>query len=433
MDFRPDEAFALSLDKADPLASMRGEFLIPPAWAVTGRPGDTHASVYLTGNSLGCQPKAVAAALKQDLDDWANFGVEGHTHGKHPWLPAHEFCRSAAASLVGALAHEVVIMNSLTVNLHLLMVAFYRPTGERYKIMIEDSAFPSDSYAVGSQTAFHAPMAGFDPAGAVVRLKARVGEETLRTEDVVAAIEREGTSLALVMLSGVNYLTGQWFDMPAITKAGHAAGATVGWDLAHAAGNVPLALHDLGADFAAWCSYKFLNGGPGAVGGAFVHERHVARGDLAQFAGWWGNSPEGRFKMGPTFTPVASADRFQLSNPPIFSLTPVRESLAMFARVGMPALRAKAEKLTGYLEWMVDSLPGRPVNIITPREPKERGCALSLVFAKGAKAAMAALKEAGAICDFREPNVIRAAPVPMYNSFHDVYRFATILRQATAP
>ncbi|MGQ0628310.1 MAG: kynureninase [Phycisphaerales bacterium] len=426
------EASARREDDRDPLRAARALFHIPPASCVTGRSEDAHESIYLAGNSLGCQPRGVRAAIEQELLDWERLGVEGHIHGRHPWLPYHEELRASAARLVGALPAEVVVMNSLTVNLHLLMASFYRPTRERFKIVIEDSCFPSDSYAVQSQAAFHAPLAGFDAQHAIIRLRPRAGEETLRTEDAIAEINRHGPSVALVMLGGVNYLTGQWFDMPAITRAAHAAGAKVGWDLAHAAGNVPLDLHGLGADFAAWCSYKFLNGGPGALAGVFVHERHLADRSLPQFAGWWGVDPATRFRMGPDFVPVASADRYQLSNPPIFSMTPVRVSLEIFDRFGMAALRAKSRRLTAYLEALLDAIPGRPARSITPRDPEQRGAALSLVFAKGAKEAMDELKRAGVVCDFREPNVIRAAPVPLYTSFHDVWCFAEILRRTFA-
>lgn len=445
MTFQDNEAFALQMDQADPLKGLRELFCIPPAKAAVAGGDLTLAagvdpegpSIYLTGNSLGCMPRSVGAAIEQELSDWASLGVEGHLHGKHAWLPYHEFVRASLARLVGAKASEVVCMNSLTVNLHLLMVSFYRPTSERYKIMIEDAAFPSDSYAVASQAAFHARHEDFDPREAVVRLKARPGEETLRTEDILAEIQRQGESLALVMLGGVNYLTGQWFDMPAITAAGHAAGAMVGWDLAHAAGNVPLELHAWGADFAAWCSYKYLNSGPGAVAGAFVHERHLADRTLPQFAGWWGNDPAGRFAMGPEFTPVASADRWQLSNPPILALAPVMKSLEIFDQVGMESLRRKSLLLTGYLERVIEAVHGetggggrtmQAITVVTPREPERRGCALSLRLNRGPDDVLGALKRGGAICDFRHPDIIRAAPVPLYTSFHDVWRFGEVLK-----
>ncbi|MCW5764817.1 MAG: kynureninase [Phycisphaeraceae bacterium] len=436
-----DERFALALDERDPLRRCRDLFVIPPASAAVAGKADAALdpsvdpaapSVYLTGNSLGCMPRAVPAAIQRELEDWQALGVEGHLHGRRPWFSYHELARQSAARLVGALPGEVVCMNSLTVNLHLLMISFYRPTADRYRIMIEDSAFPSDSYAVASQARLHAARAGFNPDDAIVRLRPRAGEATLRTPDILEAIDRHGPSLALVMLSGVNYLTGQWFDMPAITRAGKRAGAAVGWDLAHAAGNVPLSLHDWNADFAAWCTYKFLNSGPGAVAGAFVHERNAADRSLPQLAGWWGNDPATRFRMEPGFVPVPTADRWQLSNPPVLALTPVVESLAIFDRVGMPALRAKSLALTAYLEFLIDRLnadspSGPAIDVLTPRDPEQRGCALSLVVRHNPRQALASLQRRGVICDFREPNVIRAAPVPLYNSFHDVWRFAHAL------
>lgn len=446
MTFRSDEAFALELDAADPLRSYRAQFCIPPARAaVAGKssasgpaldPGvdPSSPSIYLTGNSLGAMPKTARAMIEQELTDWENLGVEAHLHGTRPWLPYHELARERAARLVGALPHETVVMGSLTTNLHLLMVSFYRPTRERFKIVIEDTAFPSDSYAVASQAAFHARHAGFDPSQAIIRLKPRDGERTLRTADICETLRREGPKIALVMLGGVNYLTGQFFDIPEITRVGQDVGAVVGWDLAHAAGNVPLRLHDWNADFAAWCSYKFLNGGPGALAGVYVHERHCRDAALPQFAGWWGNDPATRFKMGPTFSPVASADRWQLSNPPVLSMTPVLASLEIFDKVGMAALREKSLKLTGYLEHLIDGVNARAgreaVGCITPRDPAARGCALSLVLnLRGCspREGLAALNRRGVICDFREPNVVRAAPVPLYNSFHDVWRFAQVL------
>ncbi|MBL9002022.1 MAG: kynureninase [Phycisphaerae bacterium] len=420
-----NESYARSLDAADPLRGYRDSFHIPTVSSVFGREGDETTCVYLTGNSLGLQPRGVRAAIEQELLDWERLGVEGHLLGKNPWLPYHESLRGPLSRLVGASEREVVAMNSLTVNLHLLMVSFYRPATERYRIIIEDSAFPSDSYAVGSQAAFH----GIDAGSAVVRLRPREGEATLRTEDIVAAIEREGPRLALVMLGGVNYLTGQWFDMPAVTGAAKRVGAMCGWDLAHAAGNVPLRLHDWGVDFAVWCSYKYLNSGPGAIAGAFVHERHLSDATLPQFAGWWGNDPGTRFEMGPSFTPVARADRWALSNPPIFSLTPVRVSLELFDKAGMEALRVKSVQLTGYLEGLLSTLtPG--VRIVTPRDPNQRGCQLSLRLPGDPKRSLDALKSAGVVCDFRSPDIIRAAPVPLYSTYHDVWRFVKALASA---
>ena len=341
-EFQTDEACARALDAADPLAHTRELFHIPPAGAQAGG-GE---AVYMTGNSLGLQPKATRRLIEQELEDWARLAVEAHLHGRDPWLPYHEWFRDPAARLVGGVeggAGECVMMNSLTANLHLLMVSFYRPTQERHRIIIEDTAFPSDSYAVASQLRLH----GYDPRDALIRLKPREGEETLRTEDIEQVLEREGKGVALVLLGAVNYLTGQWFDMERITAAAKAQGCIVGWDLAHAAGNVPMRLHDWGVDFAAWCTYKYLNSGPGAVAGAFVHVRHSRSFELPRLAGWWGNDPATRFRMGPDFTPREGADGWQLSNPPILALAPVKASMKIFDKVGMSAIREKSLKLTG--------------------------------------------------------------------------------------
>lgn len=425
------ESHARALDQADTLRPIRDEFCIP---RIDKGPHAGQEAVYFCGNSLGLMPRATRDAVLQELDDWARLGVEGHFHAKHPWYPAHEFCREAAARLVGARPHEVVVMNSLTVNLHLMMVSFYRPRQSRTRIIIEDAAFPSDSYAVQSQAAWH----GLDPREAVVRLKPRAGEQTLRTDDVIGEIQRYGESVALVMLGGVNYLTGQVMDFARITEAGHRVGAMVGWDLAHAAGNVPLRLHDWNADFACWCSYKYLNSGAGAVAGCFIHERHVRNtrwdgedGGLPRFAGWWGNDPATRFRMGPEFVPVPMADAWSVSNPPVMALSPVRVSLGIFDRVGMAALREKSLRLTGYLRGLIDAVgSGEPskIEVITPREPDASGCQLSIAVKDRPRELFNALTADGVMCDFREPNVIRVAPVPLYNTFHDCWRFAGILR-----
>lgn len=436
---RTDEAYARELDTQDSLRAFRGRFHIPAARDVANNPGAGDGEcVYLVGNSLGLQPTDTRAAMEQDLEAWARLGVEAHFHAAHPWFPAHEEVREHLAGVVGALPGEVVAMNSLTTNLHLLMVSFYRPTRERYRIVIEDSAFPSDSYAVQSQADFHAPRTGFDPRSAVARLKPREGEHTLRTADILATIDREHRSIALVLLGGVNYLTGQLFDIPTITAFARERGVTVGWDLAHAAGNIDLRLHDHGPDFAAWCSYKYLNSGPGSIAGAFVHERHHRDPNLPRFAGWWGNDPASRFRMQPDFQPVPAADAWQLSNPPIFALTPLRVSLGVFAKAGMPALREKSRRLTGYLGALIEAhnRPAAPrVSVLTPDDPDQRGCQLSLVLPGDARAAFARLQAAGIVCDFREQGgVVRAAPVPLYNSFHDVWRFAsTLTRLLTTP
>ncbi|GAA4380078.1 kynureninase [Actinomadura verrucosospora] len=406
---------ARRLDETDPLPTLRGEFLIPPA------PGGPHAeAAYFAGNSLGLQPKSAAGLLREELDDWARLAVEAHTQGRRPWVAYHELLREPAARLVGALAHEVVAMNSLTVNLHLMMASFYRPAGTRTRIVIEDAAFPSDSYAVASQAVHH----GLDPAATVVRLRPRDGEDALRTEDVLAFLDREGDTVALVLLGGVNYLTGQLMDMAAITKAGRAAGAVVGWDLAHAAGNVPLRLHDWDVDFAAWCTYKYLNGGPGAVAGCFVHERHVRDASVPKLAGWWGTDPAVRFRMDPDIAPPASADAWQLSNPPIMALAPVLASLEIFDRVGMDALRAKSRRLTGYL---ADRLAGIGAEVVTPSDPSARGAQLSVRGADAGGLVRRLAEAHGVVADAREPDVVRLAPVPLYCTFHDCHRAAAAL------
>lgn len=416
--WRDDEAFARQLDAADPLASYRSQFHIPKG-------SDGRELVYFAGNSLGLQPRATRELINQELDDWASLAVEAHFHGKTPWYSYHEVFREVGARLVGALPGEVVMMNSLTVNLHLLMASFYRPTPQRFKILIEDAAFPSDTYAVRSQLIHH----GFDPDAGLVIARPRAGEHIIRTEDILSLLADEGERIALVMMSGVNYYTGQVFDMARITAAAQAKGCKVGWDLAHAAGNLVLKLHDWNVDFAAWCSYKYLNSGPGAVAGAFVHERHGNNLGIPRLAGWWGNDPATRFRMHlePRFIPRPGADGWQVSNPPIFSLAPLRASLALFDQATMPALQAKSERMTAYLLWLLDRSAGDDLRVITPRDPKQRGCQLSLLVRDRPRERFVALQRAGVICDFREPDVIRVAPVPLYNTFHDVWRFAELL------
>lgn len=402
-------------DAADP--GHRELFHVPPATA-----GRYPEVAYLAGNSLGLQPKATRAELLADLDAWARYGVAGHLVGDQPWLPYHEPLTEPAARLVGARPAEVVVMNSLTVNLHLLMVSFYRPQGSRTRIVIEDHAFPSDSYAVRSQARYH----GLDPDTTVVRLTPRPGEDTLRSGDVVDYLEREGSAAALVLLGAVNYRTGEVPDLPAITAAGRAAGAVVGWDLAHAAGNLPLRMHDWGADFAAWCSYKYLNAGPGAIAGVFVHERHLGDPDLPRFEGWWSTEPATRFEMAPVSRPPATADAWQISNPPIFSMGPVRTSLEIFDKVGMTALRARSERLTGYLEGLLGALtPALPV--VTPREAARRGCQLSVRVPGAARVADELRDGYAVIADAREPDILRLTPVPLYSTYHECWRAATAL------
>jgi kynureninase len=410
------EQEALELDAADP--GHRELFDVPPAQG-----GDYPEVAYFAGNSLGLRPKATRTELLEDLDAWAALGVEGHLDAARPWLPYHEFLTAPAARLVGALPSETVVMNSLTVNLHLLMVSFYRPTRSRHRIVIEDSAFPSDSYAVRSQARFH----GYDAEDAIIRLRPRPGEDCLRTADVV---EQLGGDVALVLLGGVNYLTGELMDIPTITKAGHAAGAIVGWDLAHAAGNVPLALHDWGVDFAAWCSYKYLNSGPGALAGVFVHERHLGDPDLPRFEGWWSTDAATRFEMTPVSRPPATVEAWQVSNPPIFAMGPVRTSLELFDSVGMPALRERSLRLTGYLAGLLDEVTAdRPLTVVTPRDPARRGCQLSVRIGTGSAAGLAKRlrHEHGVIADAREPDIVRLAPVPLYSTYLDCWRVADAL------
>ncbi|NEA32207.1 kynureninase [Streptomyces sp. SID13031] len=415
---RPGEAEALALDQADP--GWRELFDIPPVDS-----GYYPEIAHFAGNSLGLRPKATRVELLEDLDSWGEWGAEGHFDAKRPWVDYHSLLTGPAARLVGALPAETVVMNSLTVNLHLLMVSFYRPAADRFKIVIEDSAFPSDSYAVRSQAAFH----GYSPDDAVVRLRPRAGEDVLRTEDVVAALDSE---VALVLLGGVNYLTGELMDIPAITAAGHAAGAVVGWDLAHAAGNVPLSLHDWDVDFAAWCSYKYLNSGPGSLAGAFVHERHLDAG-LPRFEGWWSTAAASRFEMAPESRPPVSADAWQISNPPIFSMSPVRTSLEIFDEVGIEVLRERSLRLTAYLEKSLAGItPTRPLTVITPTDPARRGAQLSLRIGGGLKPKELAKKlrfEFGVIADTREPDVLRLAPVPLYSLYHDCWRVVEALAE----
>lgn len=407
---------AAVLDAADPLTRFRDQFHIP-------RRESGEEVVYFTGNSLGLQPRRVRGYIEQELQDWETLGVEGHARAKHPWMPYHEFLTGQMADVVGAKPIETVVMNSLTVNLHLLLISFYRPSGERRKVMIEKGAFPSDRYAIESQIKLH----GLDPAADLIELEPREGEATLRTEDIIAAIEREGSSLAMVLFGGVNYYTGQAFEMREITAAGHAVGAVVGFDLAHAAGNLELKLHDWGVDLAVWCSYKYLNGGPGAVGGAFVHERHADCPDRPRLAGWWGHDKATRFLMGPTFNPIAGAEGWQISNPPILQMASLRASLEIFAEAGMSALRERSVRLTAYLEQMLAAVDDDRISVITPTDPKQRGCQLSIRVKNADKSLFTAISERGVVADWREPDVIRVAPVPLYNSFGDIEKFVQIL------
>ena len=417
MPFDTSSDCARSLDSQDTLAHLQDQFYFP-------RHGDKNV-LYFCGNSLGLQPKSVEPALLHELEHWRTHGVEGHFRGEMPWMHYHKFLQSAAAHVVGALPEEVVIMNTLTANLHLLMVSFYRPDARRFKIIMEAGAFPSDQYAVESQVRYH----GYAPEEAIVEIAPRPGEETLRTEDILETIRQHGSQTALVMMCGVQYYTGQWMDVAAITRAGHEAGAVVGFDLAHAAGNVLMRLHDWQADFAVWCSYKYLNSGPGGPGGVFVHQRHADNIDLPRFAGWWGHDEERRFLMEKGFAPMRGAAGWQLSNAQIFSFAAHRASLDMFESVGMSALRHKSERLTAYLEFLIDDIKerGLPLHIITPRDPAQRGCQLSVTAGPQGRAIFDFLSANGAICDWREPDVIRLAPTPMYNSFGDVFALYSLL------
>ena len=409
-EFQPGEDLALSLDERDSLKEFRQRFLFPK---IAG--GDC---VYLCGHSLGLPPKTAAAFVQQELDDWAGLGVEGHFQAKHPWMSYHRLLTEQTAELVGAKPVEVVVMNSLTVNLHLMMVSFYRPTTIKHKIVIERGAFPSDQYAVKSQICYH----GFDPATSLIELTPLPGESCIREDEIESLIEQRA-DIALVMLGGVNYATGQAFDMARITQAGHKKGCVVGFDLAHAAGNLRLKLHDWGPDFAVWCSYKYLNGGPGCVAGCFVHERHAHAWDLPRFAGWWGHDERSRFEMGPTFQPMFGAEGWQLSNPSILSLAVLRASMEIFHKAGIDRLRAKSESLTAYLEFLLSQEPSPNFSVITPREKARRGAQLSIRITKNGKDVCESLAKEGIIGDWREPDTFRVAPAPLYNSYHDVCRF----------
>jgi kynureninase len=410
--FEAGEQFAAAMDAGDPLAHFRERFCLPKAKSGAD-------CIYLCGHSLGLQPKTARSYLEQELADWAQLGVEGHFHARSPWMPYHRLLTQQTAALVGAQPEEVVVMNSLTVNLHLMMVSFYRPTSKRHKIVIERGAFPSDQYAVQSQIRFH----GFDPASSLLELTPRDGETCMRDEDIESLIEREGESIALILLGGVNYATGQVFDMAAITEVARHQGCVVGFDLAHAAGNIPLRLHDWGADFAVWCSYKYLNGGPGCVAGCFVHRRHARAWELPRFAGWWGHEEKIRFQMGPDFRPLAGAEGWQLSNPPILALAALRASMEIFSEAGLERLRAKSVSLTAYMEFLLSEAASATVTITTPREPERRGAQISIRMAGDGRKVCERLAEEGVIGDWREPDTFRVAAVPLYNSYQDVYRF----------
>ena len=416
MKYQNTLAFAKQQDKEDSLSYLRNRFFIP-------KDKNGNEWIYFTGNSLGLQPKLTKEYINQELEDWANLGVEGHFEAKNPWLNYHELLTDKMAKIVGAKPVEVVVMNTLTTNLHLLMVSFYRPTKTKYKIVIESDAFPSDRYAVQSQLKFH----GFDDEDGVIEWKPRVGETLLNIDDLESIIKFEGDEIALLLIGGVNYYTGQFLDIKKIAEIGHSKNCIVGIDLAHGVGNVQPNLHDSNVDFAAWCTYKYLNAGPGSLGGVFVHEKHAKNKDLPRFAGWWNHNKETRFNMRQPFDVMQGAEGWQLSNPPILSMAAIKASLDLFDEVGMNALREKSKKLTGYFEYLITEIDSDDIKIITPKDPNERGCQLSIQVKNADKSLHKKLTENNIITDWREPNVIRCAPVPMYTSFEDVYRMVSIL------
>ena len=405
------------MDQNDPLASYRNAFHIP-------KEDNGKNWLYFTGNSLGLQPKSTKLAIDQELNDWAKLGVEGHFEAKNPWMPYHEFLTESMAKIVGAKPIEVVVMNTLTTNLHLLMVSFYNPTPKRCKILIESDAFPSDRYAVQTQLEFH----GFDANECLVEWHPRKGETLLRIEDLEQILEKQGDEIALLLIGGVNYYTGQYLDLKKIAKLGHAKGCKVGIDLAHGVGNIQPDLHQSGVDFAAWCTYKYLNSGPGSLGGIFVHERYANDKTLKRFAGWWSQNKATRFNMRQPLDITPGAEGWQLSNPPILSMAAIKASLDLFNEVGMTALRQKSLKLTAYLEFLINELNNPHIRIITPKDPNERGCQLSIQVKNADKTLHRQLIENHVITDWREPDVIRCAPVPFYNSFEDVFRMVEILK-----
>lgn len=421
MDYQKSLEFARSLDTQDPLKDFRQKFFIPQH--------NGKDSIYFTGNSLGLQPKTVSKYIQQEMDDWAKLGVEGHFHAKNPWLAYHEIFPRQLSKIVGCLPEEVVVMNSLTVNLHLLMVSFYQPTKDRYKIICEAKAFPSDQYAFESQARFHR----YDPGKAIIEIGPREGERTIRQEDILSTIKEHGQETALILFGGVNYYSGQYFDIKSITQAAQAVGAYAGFDMAHAAGNVELSLHDWNVDFACWCSYKYLNSGPGGVAGAYVHQKHIADKNLPRFAGWWGYTKQTRFQMEKGFEPIPTAEGWQLSNAPVLSMAAHKASLDVFEEAGMSKLCNKSRQLTDYLLFIIDGINAnnkeKMIEVITPRNEKERGCQVSMLMLKKGKEIFNELTKQGVICDWREPNVIRIAPVPLYNTFEDVYRFGSIVDQ----
>jgi len=417
LNYKTGLNFAKEMDQNDPLKNYRQKFHIP-------KDKDGNELVYLCGNSLGLQPKSTKTYIDQELNDWANLGVEGHTQAKNPWLPYHEFLTENMAKIVGAKPIEVVTMNTLTANLHFMMVSFYKPTPKRYKIVIEADAFPSDKYAVESQLRHH----GFDDKEGLILWKPRPNEEYYHYEDLKNIVEQQGDEIALILIGNTNYYTGQFFDMKRISDLGHKHGCMVGFDCAHGAGNVKLNLHDSGADFAVWCSYKYLNSGPGSIAAAFVHERHAHNKTLNRFAGWWSHNKQTRFNMRDEFDVLPGAEGWKLSNPSILSLAAIRASLDIFAEVGMDALTEKSKKITGYLEFLLKQLGEDTIKIITPENPEERGCQLSIQVKNANKVLFDKLTASGVIADWREPDVIRCAPAPLYNSYEDVFNMVNRLK-----
>lgn len=419
MTYQNTLEFARQLDENDVLKPFRNQFYIPQHQG--------KESIYFTGNSLGLQPKTAAGYIQQELDDWARLGVEGHFHARNPWMPYHEIFPRQLSAIVGCLPQEVVVMNQLTVNLHLLMVSFYRPTRQRYKIICETRAFPSDQYAFESQVLFH----GLDPAEAIIEVAPRDGEQILRTGDIISTIQTHQDSVALVLFGGVNYYTGQYFDLKAITNAAHDVGAYAGFDLAHAVGNVEMNLHDWDIDFACWCSYKYLNSGPGGVAGVYIHEKHASNTGLPRFAGWWGYTKEKRFKMEKGFKPIPTAEGWQLSNAPVLSMAAHKASLDIFEEAGLDRLHRKRKMLAAFLHFILEDInrrhPQQVIEVITPPMEEQRGCQVSMLMLQQGKEIFDALMKAGVIVDWREPNVIRVAPVPLYNSFQDVWQFGHII------
>ena len=416
--FEPHLEFARSLDQKDVLRSYRNAFYIPKD--VSG-----NEWLYFTGNSLGLQPKTTKAAIEQELNDWANLGVKGHLNAKNPWMPYHDFLNESMAKIVGAKPIEVVVMNTLTANLHFLMASFYSPTEKRHKILIESDAFPSDRYAVQSQLEFH----GYDPEACLIEWTPRAGEYLLHLQDLETILDEQGEKIALILIGGVNYYTGQSFDLKKIAEMGHTKGCKVGIDLAHGAGNIQPNLHNSGVDFAAWCTYKYLNGGPGSLGGVFVHERYAHDKTLKRFTGWWSQNKDTRFDMRKPLDLIPGAEGWQLSNPPILSMAAIKASLDLFNEVGMDALRQKSVQLTAYLEYLINNLDHPDIEIISPRDPAQRGCQLSIRVKNADQTLHKRLTENHVITDWREPGVIRCAPVPLYNSFEDIFGMVAILKK----